>query len=355
MKKIIWIALIWTFLDASVQGAGLNCAESKSKIELAICQNPNLSQADFNLNNSFKTLHNKYDKTRQKSLVDGQRKWLQLRNKACIVGNSPVEGEDIQTCLLAVYNERIRELHDESELQDYYEKNKIDSASDVEKELDSPLEINTLSHHPATPVNGDTSAPDAEYDAKSCREFFTLTNGLWAIETVRAGNEREMQAANNLCSFIFYSNRAITLNTKPSVDFKDAHLYSCEFISDDNDICKGEPFAEMIKHKELTAVKRNQNVDSRNSETGIFRADEDGFVYSEPKSELGSYYRFKLSRVGDYTNQGREEVIAFEIRGWATGSETSTLVLYYDPSTKSVRPEDIGRYNLFSPINLDAN
>jgi|SRR5271169_28507 len=352
MKPILFGSLIWTVLAVSAQGASFDCAKAKSKVEVAICQNAGLSQEDSELNNRFRSLHDKYDGLRQKSLVDGQLKWLHLRDQACLVGDAPTTGEGLQSCLLSVYKERSGEIEDEIKLYDYYKRNGIASSSNIEKELDSVLETDTLSHHPANPIDDDPYLPDAEYDAKSCREFFTLTSGLWAIENFRGGDAREMQGTKNGCSFTFYSKQIISVKNEPSVDFSDTSLYSREVMCGESDNCGAKSFGMMIKDKELSEVSPNHNVYAKNSNTDLFRADKNGFVYETKGTETGENYSFTLSKVGNFTNQGREEAVVLMVRMWGTGSETSVLLFYYDPATKSIRPEKIESSNRFSPMVL---
>jgi hypothetical protein len=116
-----------------------------------------------------------------------------------------------------------------------------------------------VSHHPANPKNDDIYTPDAEFDAKSCRDYLTLTSGLWAINNFRAGDATEMEARKNSCSFHFYSNQIISVNTKPTLDFSDTNLYSREVVCGENDNCGAKSFGEMIKDKELTAVSPDIN------------------------------------------------------------------------------------------------
>ena len=182
MKRIAFLFFAGASLVVSAYGASFDCAKAKSKVEVGICQNSDLNKADLDLNNSFNILNDKLDKIRKKSLVNGQRRWLQLRDKACITGDAPKEGDAFQECLLTVYKERIGEFTDEIKFYDYINNNEIASSSDFEKELDLPFTTDTLSHHPEHPKDEDINTPDAEYNVKSCREFFTLTSGLWQIE-----------------------------------------------------------------------------------------------------------------------------------------------------------------------------
>jgi uncharacterized protein len=79
--------------------AGFNCAKARTAVEKAICNNPQLSNADGQLGKIYSQL----SKTPQ--LKQEQRDWLKRRDQECSTDSS---------CLLQMYRQRIAELSGKS-------------------------------------------------------------------------------------------------------------------------------------------------------------------------------------------------------------------------------------------------
>jgi uncharacterized protein len=54
MKQYIWIALVWFALVETAQAASFDCSKAQSKIENLICDNPEISKLDNELNTLYK-------------------------------------------------------------------------------------------------------------------------------------------------------------------------------------------------------------------------------------------------------------------------------------------------------------
>jgi len=86
---------------SSVQAASFDCAKASTKVELMICENPELSKLDDRLAEKYEEALN--DKSRAKEIRRAQKAWLKERNKCATTG-----------CMQESYRERIKELSDVS-------------------------------------------------------------------------------------------------------------------------------------------------------------------------------------------------------------------------------------------------
>jgi hypothetical protein len=85
---------------------------------------------------------------------------------------------------------------------------------------------------------------------------------------------------------------------------------------------------------------------------------DDSTLYIEGKKEYQiecMHHGFTISPVGDYTGQGRQEVI-MSIGSYPTRGSmklSTVLVAYYDPETKSIRPDVISQQSRLRLLTED--
>ena len=112
MKKyLVLFLLVTTLLNA----ASFDCKKASTKIDKTICNDPNLSNLDSLLGDTYKELKvmivkkelSKKDVKSLKSLfINTQRKWLKNRNKSC----KRYDEIELKSCLDDHYSQRIQKL-----------------------------------------------------------------------------------------------------------------------------------------------------------------------------------------------------------------------------------------------------
>lgn len=104
-------------LDAgSVVKPGFNCAKAKTPIEKLICDDPNLAQADANLQEAYNAARKQILARHgdEKQLREDQRNWLKTRDDECSRGQDshiPEQADAMVNCLLARYSRQSAALN----------------------------------------------------------------------------------------------------------------------------------------------------------------------------------------------------------------------------------------------------
>jgi len=348
MKHKLWFIVGFIALPSTF-AASFDCSKAKTKDEIAICQSHDLSEADSKLDKVFKVVRAQYDVVRQKSLIEGQRKWLKLRSVACSAKEYPSNGYDFQVCLQRVYEERLQELQDELVIQQEDKKEGINSTADLEKILDKKLKT---SFNQGMRPNGDYGEPE-EIEPTTCREFYTFDAGIWKFGGDSIGGNAYMYALNS-CAFEILSARTYPSATAKSneIDFGDITQYSTEIAcivgncngTDDEDADDEgvHTFKEEAARKKISIVRQMSGVIPDNT-----------LAIGKNEFQIGGmHYSYALSPVADYTYKGRKEVL-MSIGYYAVGGSMhgSILVIaYFDPATKSIRPVTISGRSRLRPL-----
>jgi len=89
--------LVWMAMVVSAQGASFDCAKAGTKVEQAICDNPEISKLDEELAASYKAALK--DHTQANTIKQAQRQWLKERNRC----------EDV-VCVKQIFEVRLSEL-----------------------------------------------------------------------------------------------------------------------------------------------------------------------------------------------------------------------------------------------------
>lgn len=97
MRHLILILLV--FVSQIAMGASFDCSKAHAPIEHAICENPELSEADSILSQRYQELRKQLSKSEAKILKYEQREWLKQRLEQCAVYAIP--------CLVGMYRARI--------------------------------------------------------------------------------------------------------------------------------------------------------------------------------------------------------------------------------------------------------
>lgn len=342
MNRILWI-LIGCLMLTTTHAVSFDCTKAKTKVEVAICQNQGLSNADSILDKAFKTVRDNYDEVNQKSLVEGQRKWLKLRGVACITKNHPNEGEVLQNCLLSVYKERQGELQDELEIQGKNKKVGINSTADIEKILDNEL-LDSSGYEQEMRPDGDYDEIE-EFRPKTCREFYTLNAGIWKYGGDNIGSNAYMYAINSCAFEIFAANNYANESNKANeVNFDDVTKYSTEFDC----LVGGECEYENDNHvKTFGMVADIGKIKIIHNEKILGKFDDNTLVIGKNQFQFhGMHYSYTLSPQGNYTNKGHRKEALLSLGYYSlTGSMHGSIlvVAYYDPDAKAIRPAMISQ------------
>jgi hypothetical protein len=270
---------------------------------------------------------------------------------ACITKDHPNAGEKLQACLASVYKERQRELNELMAIQGKFNVAGSHSAPSIEHILDKDLLSSAGYEHEMMPY-GDYEKKEVR-TPKTCRELFTFDAGIWKYGGDTIGMSARMYAFNT-CAFAIYSAQNYSPTIKrdsqnadsyPLVDFNDIKQFSLEFTSVNlvgsrDFIMPGKiSFSEAAS---LGEIKISNNMHSAYSAC-MGQVDGEHTLYVGKNEYVIDcmHHRFAISPMGDYTGQGRQEVImsvgSYPISGSARVA--SVLVAYYDPETKSVRPD----------------
>ncbi len=78
MKRMTWVVLGWLVLSVTAQAASFDCAKAQSIVEHLICDNPEISKLDEELNAAYKTALQDVDPT--DSIRQAQKQWMKERN-----------------------------------------------------------------------------------------------------------------------------------------------------------------------------------------------------------------------------------------------------------------------------------
>lgn len=78
MKRMTWIVVGWLVLGVSAQAASFDCAKAQSKVEHLICDNPEISKLDEELNAAYKAALQ--DEKQADTTMQAQKQWMKERN-----------------------------------------------------------------------------------------------------------------------------------------------------------------------------------------------------------------------------------------------------------------------------------
>ncbi len=343
MKHMLWIIIGFAALPSTF-AASFDCSKAKTKVEVAICQSHDLSEADSKLDTVFKAVRAQYDVVRQKSLIEGQRKWLKLRTVACSAKEHPSNGYDFQVCLQKVYEERLQELQDELVIQQEDKKEGINTTADFEKILDEELQASSSQ---GMRPNGDYDESE-EIEPTTCREFYTFDAGIWKYGGDSIGSNAYMYASNS-CAFKIFSARSYPSATAKSneIDFGDITQYSTEIAcivgncndADDEGV---HTFKAEAARKKISIVRQISGAIPDNT-----------LAIGENEFRIGGmHYNYALSPIADYTHKGRKEVL-MSIGYYAVGGSmhgSIVVIAYFDPATKAIRPVTISEKSRLRPL-----
>jgi len=109
LKRKNWVAavLFGVLVTAlPTQAASFDCAKAQSKVEHMICDNPEISKLDDELNAAYKAAVQ--DKTQADTIRQAQRQWLKERNRCEVVA-----------CVKQIFEVRLSALLDEEMVQNY--------------------------------------------------------------------------------------------------------------------------------------------------------------------------------------------------------------------------------------------
>lgn len=108
---IVCVLLLGGALDATSQPAqqqpSFDCAKAVASIERAICADSELAQWDARMGQAFKARYARLRRDQRRTLLEGQRRWILLRNNQCGVA---AHDSSAKTCILYLTKERVATL-----------------------------------------------------------------------------------------------------------------------------------------------------------------------------------------------------------------------------------------------------
>ena len=110
-STLIFIFYTSIFLTQSY-AASFDCTKARSNIEIAICDDAQLSQLDEKLAKEYKSSRAKLSAASNKVLTASQRSWLKFTATYCFIDTnaSSVSGSEATSCLVKAYKDRIADL-----------------------------------------------------------------------------------------------------------------------------------------------------------------------------------------------------------------------------------------------------
>lgn len=92
-----------------------NCNSPQTTLEMRVCAGQSYEKADKKLNQVYRQLKPKLNRSQQKKLVDAQRAWIQFRDKSCAFEGAFAEGGTLEpvlktSCLTNVTEQRVKDL-----------------------------------------------------------------------------------------------------------------------------------------------------------------------------------------------------------------------------------------------------
>lgn len=78
MKRMTWIIFGWLVLNVTAQAASFDCGKVQTKVEHLICDNPEISKLDEELNAAYKTALQ--DEKQADIIKQAQKRWIKYRN-----------------------------------------------------------------------------------------------------------------------------------------------------------------------------------------------------------------------------------------------------------------------------------
>lgn len=133
-------SLIFGFVPNFGHAAGFDCRKAKGEIEIAICNSPELSKADSELNELYRALLPKLSQVGSEILIRTQKDWLKLNCEIC----TKIQSESLSDCLLFRFKDRIKYLRSASEKYSPFiilmDNSQSETASNVDDNHEIPLE-----------------------------------------------------------------------------------------------------------------------------------------------------------------------------------------------------------------------
>jgi uncharacterized protein YecT (DUF1311 family) len=336
-KLIVAIVLA---LAAGSAGA-VACATDNDGQALA-CSKEELRQSDSEVVTGVETLLSVYDDRQRQSLIDGQAKWLKLRDEACTWDGK--HAADFNGCRVRVDNERTKELSDLAEIQHKYTSDKHPGV-DLEAVLDKPMDLAAYDRETQLGKLYFESSLNETRIPNTCRELYTLSAGDWNYTADTIG----MNAAGNAydsCSQLIGSAQRRKSAAFSDVNFQDVSLLAEDllcfaFRCGDGYSLYGGPsqsFLSLSKQKKLKIVSGTLPAWGDNACAGTL-------TISPPFFCIDGYnVRYQMSEAGDFTGRGRREAL-LSVLFFASDGSTQRLhdmfLASYDPVAKSIRVEEI--------------
>lgn len=101
----VMMTLFLTFPTLGRAETPKHCDTAKDAVDRAICTNPAAKSADDGMVKAYNNLYHSFDIVSGKALLEGQRKWLQIRSQNC-----SNKGKDLVACIVTFSKDRMDAL-----------------------------------------------------------------------------------------------------------------------------------------------------------------------------------------------------------------------------------------------------
>jgi uncharacterized protein YecT (DUF1311 family) len=334
----LFVAVIFVIAASSV---GAVTCPADDDGPTVVCSKEDVRQSDSEVANGVETLLSIYSDRQRQTLIDGQQKWLKLRDEACAWGGK--DAPDFNECRVRVNNERTEELNDLAEIQHKAISGRRPPV-DLEAVLDKPVDLAAYDRETQLGQLSFGSAFEETRIPNTCRELYTLSAGDWHYTADTIGINATGNAYN-ACSELIFSAQRRESAVFSNIDFQDVTLLAEELLCyalrcGDGYALYGRPgqsFLSLSKQKKLKIVSSNLPARGDSACAGAL-------VVSPPFFCIDGYnVRYQISEAGDFTGRGRREALMSLLFFPSEGTERlpGMFLASYDPVTESIRVEKI--------------
>ena len=320
-----------------------DCKKAASTVEKIICNNEEIAKSDREMASLVSQFHALLADSFWESFLTGQRNWLKLRAKACLLDVKEITDEQKKDCVQSVYQKRIEELHQRMENWANNKDIDFDRLLDEKSKLVTYLPENLSAMRYA--VN-DNFVYDKGYVPTSCRELYVFSSGLWSYTTDTVGANSSTYA-QTLCGFKLVKafNKTEPNTDKDPVNFSDFAHYSTEFE------CWGAfPVCHLAENDVTSLTQAN----------GIKKLTDDIYFTLGSKANMfsisGQNYTISDILTGDFTRQGRKEALLSVHISVTQGTfqNNALILVYYDTKKKIIRPEFVDYSTIYRVLTKPA-
>ena len=191
-----------SYAEGEKPQASFDCQKAGNSIEKIICSDSELAQSDKELGKLVDTFHDRLKNSFWDNFLQGQRNWLKLREKACVIDLAEISQDNKLECMKKVYAARLKDLNQRLKSWEITKKIDYDKVLDTKEKLTAyiPEDMSSMYQY----VNNEFDFTK-NYVPKTCREMHTLSAGLWDYSQDTIGHNSQ-SFIESTCAFMLLSN-----------------------------------------------------------------------------------------------------------------------------------------------------